>query len=349
MNITSEGDHGDLVYLFGIVKAIPNGPHSIFIEEKSENTAVRSRQIAENLVEICGPLALSQPYIKEFRMLQAGDKMDWRSGGFRRERMHDIQRTLLSAHLRHYNKTFRQNMEVDTTQPWLEVEPSKETKGMVVVNRTTRYRNRFFPWKSVVEHYGNRIVFVGLPHEHQYFSDEFGYVSFREAFNLLEVAQLIKGSELFIGNQSCANACAEGMKHPSIQETSLSHPDCIFRRTNAQYVIDGECVLPDVSGSGECHTPRAEFKPNYLVQTSNQPRSGWVLDGLAAPTHKQLLKRVMAERGLEKDEAHRLIIDALWEREREYFGAMNHEEHELQTAFDAYGKGSGLPKRTLSA
>ena len=53
--------------------------------------------------------------------------------------------------------------------------------------------------------------------------------------NFLEVAQLIAGSKLFIGNQSAPYAVAEGLKHNSILEVTLPSPDCIYERDNGRY------------------------------------------------------------------------------------------------------------------
>jgi NAD(P)-dependent dehydrogenase (short-subunit alcohol dehydrogenase family) len=56
----------------------------------------------------------------------------------------------------------------------------------------------------------------------------------------VELAQMIANSALFIGNQSCPNSIAEGLKHDSILEVSLESPDCIYRRANAIHCYNGE-------------------------------------------------------------------------------------------------------------
>lgn len=336
MICTSSGDSGDCVYLAAILKAIPNGPHTLLIEPKDGYTASgKSRESAMNLLRFVGPLIEKQSYIREVRMAESTDHPDWRSGGFREARLHDTTRTLMVAHLRHLMMVKRMAPSIPPHSPWLTVDPSPETKGMVVINRTERYRNKFFKWKSIVDHYQGRLVFVGLQHEWKQFCDEFGYVSFRETKTLLDVARLIAGSALFIGNQSCANACAEGLKHNSIQETSLDIPDCIYPRRNAQFVVDGKCWLPNVSGSGELEISRAKFDPNYNVQTTNQPRRGWVCEGIQGASFKNLKKTFAAKRGVTEEEAHKRIIQELYNHDPMYFGASPtaHQENETITAF----------------
>lgn len=275
---TTEGDAGDIVYLLAILAAVPGGPHTLLIERHSEKTKQKNLEIAKSLLRFCGSLVLAQEYIKEFRILEESDAPEWRSGGFRPAKMHSSKKTLISAHLNHFKFITGTKLGVDVNRPWLSVEPLAESFGRVVVNRTERYQNPAFPWKQVVSHYGDRIIFVGLEHEHQRFCASFGEVYHRKTESLLEVAELIKGSALFIGNQSCAFAVAEGMKHRVIQETYTSLPDCIFIRENAQHVYDGACALPDISGSGELTLSKVESGPP-AVNRQHGPPDGWHFRG----------------------------------------------------------------------
>ncbi len=274
MTITSEGDVGDICYVLAVINAIPNGPHSLLIERNSAATKQKNIEIATALLNFCGPLVSSQEYIQQCRMMEEGERPDWRSGGFRDERMHSRTNTLLSAHLTHFNFITKMGLVVDVNKPWLKVDPSKESFDKVVVNRTERYKNHMFPWKRIVEHYGERIIFVGHQHEHGLFCSKFGNVAHRKTTDLLEVARLIAGSSLFIGNQSCAFAVAEGLKHPSIQETDTSLPDCIFIRDNVQHVHDGTCTLPDVDGSGGLALTQGPADPMEMDR-GHSPPGGW--------------------------------------------------------------------------
>src|SRR4029077_10091366 len=98
----------------------------------------------------------------------------------------------------------------------------------------------FFPWAELVRVFGNDMAFIGLPGEYNAFCEVFGKVGYLPTKSLLEAAQAIAGAELFIGNQSCCYAIAEGLKHNSIQETSVSTAvDCIFPRANGIFCHDG--------------------------------------------------------------------------------------------------------------
>jgi len=149
----------------------------------------------------------------------------------------------------------------------------------VVVNRTFRYQNPYFPWGEIVKHYKDAIMFVGLKHEYEAFCERWGNVEFRPCRELLEVAELIAACDLFIGNQSCANACAEGMKKNLIQETSMSLPDCIWRRGNAQHVINGACVLPSAGGHGELRL-ESKFKEGINPKKHVTPPGMWQMPNM---------------------------------------------------------------------
>jgi hypothetical protein len=282
--VTTSGDAGDSIYTLAILQEMSGGPHQYLIEEKDELTATgRTTEGPRVLLGLIHDLAVSQPYISECRLLQSTDTPMWRSGGFRMAGLHNRQATLMSAHLAHLNIRTGMGLQCDGSKQWLHgIEPSILTKGRVVVNRTQRYRNQYFPWAEIVAHYGKLISFVGLPHEHAIFVNDFGYVDFRPTKTLLEVAQLIAGSSLFIGNQSCAFAVAEGLKHPSIQETSLSIPDCIFKRPNVQHVWTGACELPAVGDMPSKKIPQRSVNIGLVSENITPPEPWhWSYDGIA--------------------------------------------------------------------
>ena len=94
-------------------------------------------------------------------------------------------------------------------EPWLRAEP--EPKAKIVINRGARWQGFHFPWHELLLQFDHQLIFIGLPAEHQAFEKEYGKVPFAPTRDLLEAAQLIAGSELFIGNQSACLAIANGL------------------------------------------------------------------------------------------------------------------------------------------
>ncbi len=278
MIVSSTGDLGDIVFALCIVKQLDGGPHTLLLQS-SDATKAKGDEGVKRLHDTIGPLARHQPYIKECRIIKDSDSVDWPSWQFRGQ--HYMRgRSLMDAHLCHLIRTKNIGREITGVSAWLEVEPSQLTEGKIVCNRTGRYRNSSFPWKKIVEHYRHRLVFVGLSHEWREFIAHFGYVSYLPTKNLLEMAQFIAGCELFIGNQSCANAIAEGLKKPLIQEVSTQFPDCIYVREWAQHVHDGECRLPDISGSGKLYL-KANNAGLSNYSTAKAPPGGFQYPGVA--------------------------------------------------------------------
>ena len=180
-----------------------------------------------------------------------GEHVDWPSEEFRRMGMHGNGATLAGVHAACARRFDYITQEPDYSKPWLVVEPDNRWNGRVVINRTERYNNPYFPWAKIVQHYGSKIVFIGTPHEHDMFQRSFGLVEFVPTANMLVAARMIAGSALYMGNQSSCMCIAEGLKHPRIQESCLWLPDCIYPGPNAQYVGDGACTLPAIGDTPE--------------------------------------------------------------------------------------------------
>lgn len=275
MKISTSGDVGDIVFLLNIIKHLPDGPHDLILRRNAK-TKIKDDSSVEKMYSFIEGLVKAQPYIKSFSVGSPDDKVDWASEGFRTNH-YQPGRTLMKAHLDHLVLTLGIGQDITGDKAWLEgVKPSAETKGRIVINRTGRYRNTLFQWKEVVKHYRHRLLFIGLPHEWKEFVGTCGYVEYHPTKNLMEIAGLIAGSELFIGNQSCANAINEGLKHASIQESSLEFPDCIYNRSNGAFIGNGEMFLPDIEGSGSTHL----HFPIPMPSGIETPPGGWQYDGL---------------------------------------------------------------------
>lgn len=337
MIASTEGDAGDAVLLLGIMSQIPDGPHSLLLQS-SNTTKMHKGERFDAFVESFAPLASSQSYIRECRPAEPDDKIDWKSAEFRKVPYRGL--TLLGAHLSNYNESQRQSLVVTGEDQWLYgIKKSEETKDMIVINRTGRYRNWTFPWMTVVRKYKHRLLFVGYEHEWREFCGHFGYVEFRRTNTLLEVAELIAGSLLFIGNQSCANAIAEGLKHPMIQEMSLEHPDCIFKRDNAQHVAKGHCVLPGFDGDEDEETEALKVVIDD-IDTTTVPPGGWQFqpDGdfpkISSISLSTVVHLAKAHGATKQD-----VMDQNVRRNYEYFFKLSHGDmyHFAEAALKAAG------------
>lgn len=278
LSISSCGDFGDLTYLLGVMAEIPHGPHRLILRT-SPLTKIKAQDDLKRFHAMVAPLASKQPYIASCEIWDGKETVDWGSEGFRGVGKWCPETTLLGAKSYYLHMCHGFGANIQGRNRWLHnIDPSPESRDRVVINRTGRYRNPHFPWQEIVNFYGDRLLFVGVPHEYRDFCGQYGAVEFHRTSNLLQVASLIAGSLLFIGNQSCANACAEGLKHPLIQETDLVIPDCIFVRPSAQHVGDGRCVLPGFDGDPPLRIG-TKIKPIY--RTDVIPPNYWEYPSLA--------------------------------------------------------------------
>lgn len=231
MILKVSGDLGDLAFCMCLVRNVPNGPHTLRIVDSEFMPNSPPFLPRFRLIE---KVVAAQPYIKDIKIGPGRADLDLLRF---RERM-DRTKTLTEAQIEEAELLLKSRIPRDTS-PWISgIEPHSYSYGRVVISRTHRYRNSMFPWKDVVKNLGHRLLFIGSREEHRDFENHFGWVEYCPTPTLYEAAELIKGSDLFIGNQSSPMALAIGMGHQSVQEVSPVVPDCIFPRDNIQYVTD---------------------------------------------------------------------------------------------------------------
>lgn len=224
------GDLGDIVYSLPTIRAAGGG--ALFLAQ-ADFTRVKT---SEQTLRTIAPLIEVQPYVRGVSLY------DGRTVAYEL----DLFRGAGSVwdHIAHRHlMAFGFPREEANTQ-WITVPP--EPIMPVVINRTDRFQNAAFPWKEVVRRYGQEAVFVGTEVEHQAFVAQFGDVPYWPTENLLELAKVIAGAWLFIGNQSCPLAIAEALKKPIIQETCLSLPNCRMPRDGFQAVAGARVDWPTV-------------------------------------------------------------------------------------------------------
>lgn len=174
------------------------------------------------------PLFEAQPYIHSCEWQDDPEPVDFNLCTFRHSWVHNGS----LAHMQAYHCGLK---HLDTS-PWFKVDPLNYA-GRIIINRTPRYQNGAFPWKQVIEKYGDRLLFVGLPHEHADFQKMFSfYVEHHMVEDYLELARIIAGSDFFIGNQSSCCWVAMGLGHPLVQEGHAGIKDSVIPNPRAFFI-----------------------------------------------------------------------------------------------------------------
>jgi hypothetical protein len=211
------GDLGDLIYALPVVRGLGAGELVLYPSDRC-----REMFTPDKVARITS-FFLAQPYITGVRYAETpeGTILDeWRQHWVR-------GRTIMAMMLTTFGLP-------DNYSPWLTVEPKRV--AACVMNRTARYHGKHFgfSWKQAVRKHTDA-VFVGAKEEHQAFVKKFGKVPYHETPTLMDLAQVIAGADLFVGNQSTPLALAHGLgKRVWVEEHERS-PDCHINRAGACY------------------------------------------------------------------------------------------------------------------
>ena len=247
------GTAGDTIYSLALVKRMGGGEFQIGIRNlelilptygyRAEDIdPAHKGRYTEQDYRMLAPLIERQPYITEVTAWHDGDnKPDINLDQYRAVLYRTFEGNIVESYFRTFNVPFTVN---DYDTPWLEVDPIKE--AAIVVNSTPRYRtpdvDTDASWFKMCHDadLANNGLFVGTPAEHEAFVAKFDCkIRYRPVKDFLELAGLIEGADLFLGNQSMALSIAMGLGKTSVVELHKMKPmqyrECFFPRTNITY------------------------------------------------------------------------------------------------------------------
>lgn len=224
------GDLGDIIACLPSIRALGGG--ELLIAPHTGKPMEGRQDLRGARFDAIKPLLAIQPYIHGVRWV---DEPPESAIDFSTFRKNTIPGQSLSLHqARHVGAAISEDV-------WLHnVTPHPGLSDRIIVARTARYHNWRFPWPQIVQEHRERILFIGLPGEHKAFCKLVGSVEYLPTKSLLEVAEVIAGSQLLISNQTVAGWIGLGLGHPLIQEQWTTSPDSMIPRLNAQYWQYGE-------------------------------------------------------------------------------------------------------------
>jgi hypothetical protein len=135
--------------------------------------------------------------------------------------------------------------EPEITRPWLtNVKKTSVAGKHIVISKTDRYGNGQVHqvWRNIVEQeWYKQAVFVGTAEEHANYEEDFKIkLQHYKTEDLLELAEVINGSDLYIGNQSVGMAIAQGLgvnfwNDHRKDNCTLQGCETYFKRENGYY------------------------------------------------------------------------------------------------------------------
>lgn len=224
------GDAGDLIAFLPVMRELGGGYLALGHNSAVPPTFGPRERMTPAKVDFLYPLLIKQPYIKKITFKDDFEGAYYDLTAFR---------TLpwqKDESLTHWQGRYL-GLNSVSTAPWLKIDSSRETVGRTVIARSPRYHNHMFRWTKQLAKAKNPI-FIGLPEEHHKFSMSIATFPHRKVKDASEMAQLIAGSNLFIGNQSFPCWLAMGMGHKLIQETWPQCQNSRIERENAEFVLN---------------------------------------------------------------------------------------------------------------
>jgi glycosyltransferase involved in cell wall biosynthesis len=241
------GDLGDIIYCLPFIRQMGGGVLILSADYNqmeircpmTYNKAMAIRELlmgTDYLYDI--QFSLSRPVDIDYDLNQFRTFfIKWGDGRYTQSQI-DILKKITLTQL--YRCTIDNTIDKNFDQlPWLKFDNKIVISDKpIIINRTERYPNAKFPWKSIVQEYHDQILFVGTQKEYELFAQQYGTVDYYKTDKLIDLANVLSGAKLFIGNQSFPYSLVESMKITSIQETSVDLvPNCLFRRHNS-YLTD---------------------------------------------------------------------------------------------------------------
>jgi hypothetical protein len=230
------GDMGDVIYALPTIRALGGG--TLFLYHREGKT---SHGMDEAKARSLHSLLIQQSYINDVVFCPSGYPpyaSDHDLNGFRDHG--GKGRNLADMHLATHGLE-----SAHRDSAWISIDSPVRAKR-VVFARTARVRNRHFPWKRLWEYYHDSAGFIGTTDEHADFCRTIGDIPFIATKNLLEVASVIAGSHLFVGNESCPAAIAEGLKHTMIVEVTSWMRSWVFNRPGRLNELNERVALPEI-------------------------------------------------------------------------------------------------------
>ena len=230
-NFKHSGDLGDIIYSLPAMKYFGGG-NLYLVENGLSSTKYdgSSSGLDSKKIDIIKPLLETLSYIKnveKFNFCKRDINIDFDLFRYKGNDRKNLCEKIL--------ETFKVPLWY-ANEPWLQV--AAKNKYPVVINRTKRYRNNNLDYRIILNKFKDA-VFIGHAEEHADFQNTFGDIPHVETPDLLDAAEIIAGSELFIGNQSACLAVAVGLGVNIWQEYYPKHADCIFNRENCAYLYVG--------------------------------------------------------------------------------------------------------------
>jgi len=239
------GAFGDLIYSLPIVKHFGGGEFYLHLNQidwigqyyyGSPPNPVHRGRLTQQDFNFMKSFMEAQEYITKFDIMNNSVEITHNLDKFRGPFV-GHPGNYIDIYTKSFNITDPIKKVMLRNNPWLTVPNPKVIDGRpVVVNRTARWLPQTLApqwklWKDAgIE---EQAIFVGLPNEYNQFKQVVGWdIPYQPTTSMLELAEIIAGSELYIGNQSVGLALAIGLNKTIScerrQDLPVERNECYF-------------------------------------------------------------------------------------------------------------------------
>lgn len=223
LNINHSGNAGDIIYALPTLKKIYELTGAkINLCLKLDQPIVLTGNLShplgnvmlnQKMVDLLNPLLLKQEYISTVENYTP-EKVIHIDLDFFRSGIFPLDRGNIARWC-----CYTTGVSADLWKKWIDVTPNQNFKDTIIIARSSRYQNTTLDF-SFLSRYKNT-KFVGVSSEFLAIKEFIPNIEWLEVANFLELAEVIAGCKLFIGNQSFPFSIAEGLKVPRILEPSF--------------------------------------------------------------------------------------------------------------------------------
>jgi len=218
------GNCGDIIYAIPVMRAIA-GENKICLHVHIDQPAEYAKHIKHPL----GNVMLNQSMFDKLRPLILGqpefESCEAHNGGtidVDLDKMREYPLLLDRGNIaRWYFQVYPVNF--DLNRPWLSVQPDTGVKDAIVIARSMRYRAPGVDYGFLRKY--PEIYFVGLREECEDMRNMVPHIKYRPVRDFYELASVIAGCRLFIGNQSFPFSIAEALKVNRLLEVYFECPN----------------------------------------------------------------------------------------------------------------------------
>ncbi len=210
------GNAGDIIYSLPVAIALSHDRSIHYYLNVGQKGHYGKRphplgglMLNEKMADMLKPLLLSQSYITLCEQYQ-NQPVDF-DLDLIRSHPFPLNRGNIS---RWYFYLFAVN--ADLSKPWLRVEADRNWNEYIVISRSQRYQAPGISYSFLGKY--RKKIFVGVEAEWKEMKEQLPGIEYKPVNDFLELAKMIAGSRLFIGNQSFPFSIAEALKTKRLLE-----------------------------------------------------------------------------------------------------------------------------------